>query len=142
MADASDHPEFGVELKLIGQSANNEESSPRKRKMQADHHPLQTTKRLNPGGPSMDMNLEFSDNYAQMQHAANIETDFFDTEEQPVVTTLEEQPKVSTRNKKTAYKLYTFYVLVLCLNLLISFDHGVLPAGAITIMGDLDLNYA
>ena len=41
----------------------------------------------------MDMNLEFSDNYAMMQHAANIETDLFDTEEQPIPTTLEDQPK-------------------------------------------------
>ena len=91
----------------------------------------------------MDMNHEFQDNFAAIHHNnnLNLETDLFDTEE-PVMTTLDENnQKPSGGSKKKAYKLYTFFVLVLCLDLLIGFDHGVLPAAAISIQSDLGLNY-
>jgi len=84
------------------------------------------------------MNQEFHDNYALH---VNIETDFFDTGN-TVMTSLEDRPKQTSRNKKKGYKLYVLFVLIICLNLLVSFDHGVLPAAAVTIMRDLDLNQA
>ena len=142
MVDAS-NPENGVELVLIGQSAINADGSPKKTARKTPRKSnLGDTSRLqnfsnNPGGLSIDMNQEFQDNYA---FQVNLETDFFDTEKTVITTMEENHPKPSNSSKKKGYKLYALFVLILCLNLLINFDHGVLPAGAVTIQQDLKLN--
>lgn len=89
----------------------------------------------------MDMNQEFDENYAMHFY---VETDMFDTGN-TVVTTLEERcPKTSTgrKKKKKGLKLYMLFVLIAAMNLLVSYDHGVLPAAAINIMQDLKLSQA
>ena len=41
--------------------------------------------------------------------------------------------KPATSGYKKRNKLYALYFLIICLNLLINFDHGVLPAAAVAI---------
>ena len=79
-----------------------------------------------------DMNQEFNESAMISSSQRN------ETENVPITTTEEIKPK--DEPERNNCRIYMLFFVVLFLNLLINFDHGVMPAAAIRMQEDLDLN--
>ena len=79
-----------------------------------------------------DMNQEFNESALITSSQRN------ETDNVPITTTEEVKPK--DEPKRNNCRIYMLFFVVLFLNLLINFDHGVMPAAAIRMQEDLDLN--
>ena len=79
-----------------------------------------------------DMNQEFNESAMISSSQRN------ETENMPITTTEEIKPK--DEPERNNCRIYMLFLVVLLLNLLINFDHGVMPAAAIRMQEDLDLN--
>ena len=79
-----------------------------------------------------DMNQEFNESALITSSQRN------ETDNVPITTTEETKPK--DEPKRNNCRIYMLFFVVLFLNLLINFDHGVMPAAAIRMQEDLDLN--
>lgn len=78
------------------------------------------------------MNQEFNESAMISSSQRN------ETENVPITTTEEIKPK--DEPERNNCRIYMLFFVVLFLNLLINFDHGVMPAAAIRMQEDLDLN--
>ena len=79
-----------------------------------------------------DMNQEFNESAMISSSQRN------ETENMPITTTEEIKPK--DEPERNNCRICMLFLVVLLLNLLINFDHGVMPAAAIRMQEDLDLN--
>ena len=78
------------------------------------------------------MNQEFDERALMTSSRQN------ETENLPITTT--EETKAVVEPERNNCRIYALFFVVLFLNLLINFDHGVMPAAAIRMQEDLDLN--
>lgn len=89
-------------------------------------------RQINTNLGGFDMNQEFNESAMISSSQRN------ETENVPITTTEEIKPK--DEPERNNCRIYMLFFVVLFLNLLINFDHGVMPAAAIRMQEDLDLN--
>ena len=109
----------GVEMQVLGQN-NQDELKESKTK-----------------ASPLDMNQEFSESMVTNLNKQKMSPRDNEQRLQDVHQAASKDGMKSARNKKTIY--FLFFV-VLTMNLLINFDHGVMPAGSVQLKEDLNLS--